>query len=376
MTDAGTVPFRKYHGTGNDFIVVDEADAERAELTELADRRTFAIAHCDRETGATSPGKGRRGADGVLFLGIEDAVDPTRVTMSLVQPDGSTAAMCGNGARVVAAWARDRTGETEFVIETPAGDRRATIDANGRDVTIEMGIPRFDPDGVPVDRSLAADPAVRNGDADAPLLETEIEGLTVSAVNTGVPHAVAFLEGDRNGDDAGTTDDVNLDDVDIDDVDLEAVAEPVRHADVFPEGANVNLAQRVEYVPDDGSADDREFDGLVPTYRQRTFERGVEGETRSCGTGAVAIAAVARRTGRVDAETVRSRPPGGELEITVPEEGPATLSGPVAEEGAGELRSDPDVDPDRAASAMPAVDPGGESGIDSASDPDSEPNSR
>ncbi|QHS18350.1 diaminopimelate epimerase [haloarchaeon 3A1-DGR] len=368
-----SVPFRKYHGTGNDFLVVDETDAERSGLSEFADRRTFAIAHCDRETGAASPGEGRRGADGVLFLGIEDAVDPTRVTMSLVQPDGSTAAMCGNGARVVAAWARDRTGESEFVIGTPAGDRRATVDANGRDVTIEMGIPRFDPDGVPVDRSRAADPAVRDDDPDAPLLETEIEGLTVSAVNTGVPHAVAFLDDDRDGGDMALDDvdldDVDIDDVDLDDVDLEAVAEPVRHADVFPEGANVNLAQRVEYVPGDGSADDREFDGLVPTYRQRTFERGVEGETRSCGTGAVAIAAVARRTGRVDAETVRSRPPGGELEITVPEEGPATLSGPVVEEGTGELRSRPDVDPDRVADAAPAVDPGGKPGIDSGVDP-------
>ncbi|WP_280536682.1 diaminopimelate epimerase [Halopenitus sp. POP-27] len=352
-----TVPFRKYHGTGNDFIVVDEVDAERSGLAAFADRRTFAIAHCDRETGAESPGTGRRGADGVLFLGIDaesgSHSDPTRVTMSLVQPDGSTAAMCGNGARVVAAWAHDRTGETEFVIETPAGDRRAAVDANGRDVTIEMGIPRFDPADVPVDRSRADDPELRDGDPDAPLIETDVEGLTVSAVNTGVPHAVAFIEEDGDADAEA-----------IDDIDLEAVAEPVRHADVFPEGANVNLAQRVSYTPDDGSADDREFDGLVPTYRQRTFERGVEGETRSCGTGAVAIAAVARRTGRVDAETVRSRPPGGELEITVPDEGPATLSGPVAEEGAGELAVDPEVDEAAAADATPAVDPGTGSGAD------------
>jgi diaminopimelate epimerase len=353
MTD--TIAFRKYHGTGNDFLVVDAEAADRAGLDEEG-RRAFAIAHCDRDTGIESP-EGRRGADGVLFLEVDMAPDPTRVTMSLVQPDGSTAAMCGNGARVVAAWAFDRTGETEFVIGTLAGDRRAAVDANGRDVTIEMGIPRFDPAGVPVDRSRSSNPAVRESatDPDEPLLRTEIEGLPVSAVNTGVPHAVAFVEDLQNLDDADAIDD-------IDDVDLDAVAEPVRHADVFPEGANVNLAQRVEYAPDD---DDREFDGLVPTFRQRTFERGVEGETRSCGTGAVAIAAVARRLGLVDSTRVRARPPGGELEITIPDGGPATLAGPVTEEFSGEAAIDPDVDPETEADARPAVDPGPDPGCGS-----------
>ncbi|MFA9517190.1 diaminopimelate epimerase [Halopenitus sp. H-Gu1] len=341
MTTTDTIAFTRYHGTGNDFIVID---AENADRIGVDDRRSFAIAHCDRETGVESP-DGRRGADGVLFLAIDDDADPTRVTMSLVQPDGSTAAMCGNGARVAAAWAFDRTGETGFVIETLAGDRRATVETDGRDVTIEMGVPRFDPDAVPLDRSLSSDVAVREGDPGDPLLRTDIEGLTVSAVNTGVPHAVAFV------DDIGGIDD-------IDDVDLDAVAEPVRHADVFPEGANVNLAERVEYVPDDI---DREFDGLVPTFRQRTFERGVEGETRSCGTGAVAIAAVARRLGIADSPTVRCRPPGGELEVTVPDDGPATLAGPVTEEFSDELDVDPDVDAETIDDATPAVDPGTES---------------
>ncbi|PAU84052.1 diaminopimelate epimerase [Halorubrum salipaludis] len=306
---AHAVPFEKYHGTGNDFIVVD-ADAEG-----VGDRAAFARAHCDRETGVDGSefdaegdgaSAGRRGADGVLFLSVEERFHPTRVVMTLVQPDGSTATMCGNGARVVALWAHDRTGDREFMIDTQAGTRRASVTADATAATIEMGEPTFDPARVPLAR-------------DTPLIDEPVEGLTVTAVNTGVPHAVAFVDGGRDDPDG------------IDAVDLDAVAPPVRHADVFPDGANVNLAA----VVDDGSGDG------PAVIDQRTFERGVEGETRSCGTGAVAVVAAARRLGLIAGESAVSRPPGGELEITVPDEGHATLTGPVAREFTGTLPADP-----------------------------------
>ena len=277
------VDVEKYHGTGNDFVVVDADE-------DVPNRRTFAVELCDREHGIDHPASGRRGADGVLFLALEPAYNPPRVVMTLVQPDGSVAGMCGNGARCAAKWAAERTGASEVMIDTPSGTRHADID--GDDVTIEMGAPVFDPAGVPVDR-------------DAPLVEEAVEGLTVTAVNTGVPHAVAFVD-------------------DVDAVDLEAVAPAVRHADVFPEGANVTLASPVE---------GREGEA----FRQRTFERGVEGETRSCGTGAVAVAAVARRLGRIgDGDTVTVSPPGGDLRVTVDERN-AYLHGPVVFEFADEV---------------------------------------
>ncbi|ELZ37298.1 diaminopimelate epimerase [Halorubrum saccharovorum DSM 1137] len=309
---AYAVPFEKYHGTGNDFIVVD-ADAEA-----VGDRAAFARAHCDRETGvdgetfdaAAASGAdgnpGRRGADGVLFLSVEERFDPTRVVMTLVQPDGSTATMCGNGARVVARWAHDRTGDREFMIDTQAGTRRASVNADATAATIEMGEPTFDPRWVPLAR-------------DEPLIDEPVEGLTVTAVNTGVPHAVAFVDGGRDDPDG------------IGAVDLDAVAPPVRHAEVFPEGANVNLAA----VVDDGSGDG------PAVIDQRTFERGVEGETRSCGTGAVAVVAAARRLDLIDGDSAVSRPPGGDLEISVPDRGHATLTGPVAREYGGTLPADP-----------------------------------
>ncbi|WP_066417985.1 diaminopimelate epimerase [Halorubrum aethiopicum] len=319
------VPVEKYHGTGNDFLVVDASEG-------VGDRSAFARAYCDRETGisadtvdgaVTDAGgdahddpTGRRGADGVLFLEIGERYRPTRVVMTLVQPDGSTAAMCGNGARVVARWAHERTGDREFMIDTQAGTRRATVSADGSEATIEMGTPRFDPASVPVDR-------------DEPLVAEEIEGLTVTAVDTGVPHAVAFLEGGRDDSDG------------IDAVDLDAVAPPVRHAAVFPQGANVNLAAVVDAGGGDGRGRDGDGHEAPAVIDQRTFERGVEGETRSCGTGAVAIVAVARRLGLIDGDTAVTRPPGGELRITVPDDDHATLTGPVAREFSGRVAADP-----------------------------------
>ncbi|MFC4358721.1 diaminopimelate epimerase [Halobium salinum] len=313
---ARPVSFEKYHGTSNDFLVVD-ADAY------VPNRAAFATAYCDRDEGVVADGEsveeeGRRGADGTLFLALEDQYSPPRVIMTLVQPDGSTAAMCGNGARVAAAWAAERTGADEVMVDTQAGTRHARVEDDG-DVTIEMGVPAFDPKNVPLAR-------------DAPLVEEDVEGLTVTAVNTGVPHAVAFVD-------------------DVDAVDLDAVAPAVRHADVFPEGANVTVASVEE-----------DAEGEV-SFRQRTYERGVEGETQACGTGAVALVAAAKQLDLVGSEARSASgasgersdsrtgtkftvsPPGGDLEITVPDRrGVATLRGPVVHEFSGEVPRRPDAE--------------------------------
>ena len=322
------IAVEKYHGTGNDFFVVDAAEP-------VADRRAFATELCDREDGLDLGST--VGADGVLFLAFEDSYASPRVVMTLLQPDGSTAPMCGNGARCAAAWAarrlrrreesersstvsaarrlRRREGsertssasdagrggsaadsvddedETTVMVDTQAGTKRATVDNSDGSVTIEMGTPSFAPAAVPVAR-------------DEPLVEKPIEGLTVTAVNTDVPHAVAFVD-------------------DVSTVDLAAVAPAVRRADAFPCGANVTIAS---------SHSDEAFD-------QRTYERGVEGETRSCGTGAVAVAAVARELGHTDAEAVAVHPPGGRLDILFDGRG-VVLAGPTEREGEAEIPID------------------------------------
>ncbi|MFC4551673.1 MULTISPECIES: diaminopimelate epimerase [Halorussus] len=278
-----SIAYEKYHGTSNDFVIVDADEY-------VPDRGAFAREICDRRDGV--------GADGVLFLALESRFSPPRVVMTLVQPDGSTAAMCGNGARCAAKWAAERTGASVVMLDTQAGTRRAEVD--GTSVTVEMGTPSFAPADVPL----------AGGD---PLVAESVEGVEVTAVNTSVPHAVAFVD-------------------DVEAVNVEEVAPAVRSADVFPEGANVTFASR----RDDGGFD------------QRTFERGVEGETQSCGTGAVAVVAAARRLGRLDdgpepGEQVAVHPPGGRLDVTLPETGDAMLSGPVEREFGDELSSIPET---------------------------------
>ncbi|WP_336034597.1 diaminopimelate epimerase [Halobacterium yunchengense] len=266
------IPYDRYHGTGNDFAIVDAANY-------VPDRAAFAERLC-----------ARLGVDGVLFLALEAAFTPPRAVMTLRQPDGSTADMCGNGARCAARWVAERTGADSVMLDTQAGTRRADLD--GTDVTVEMGVPSFDPADVPVSR-------------DAPMVEESVAGFAVTAVDTGVPHAVAFVD-------------------DVDDVDVDGDAPAVRHHEAFPQGANATFASRA----DDGG------------FRQRTFERGVEGETQSCGTGAVAVAAVADRLGLYDGGAVAVRPPGGELVVDL-SGGRATLSGPTEQELGGEAEAAP-----------------------------------
>lgn len=292
------IEFEKYHGTGNDFIVIDAHEP-------VVNRRRLAVDLCDRESGLARGGS--VGADGVLFLALEARYVSPRVVMTLIQPDGSTAPMCGNGARCAAAWAAERTDSNVMMIDTQAGTRGATVVEDGA-ITIEMGSANFAPSAV----GLARDEA---------LIEERVGDLHVTAVDTGVPHAVAFVD-------------------DVSAIELDSVAPPVRHADVFERGANVTLAS----LRGDGPANIGEegvdaHDASINNFDQRTYERGVEGETRSCGTGAVAVAAVARKLGMVEDESVTVHPPGGQLTIRFSNDG-AMLTGPTEREFTGRVSAE------------------------------------
>ncbi len=307
--DRQSISVDRYHGTGNDFAIVDADEPVTA-------RRDFAKRVCDRTDGF--------GVDGVLFLALEPEYRPPRVVMTLVQPDGSTAPMCGNGARCAAAWAMARTGTDTVMIDTQAGSRRAErIDAetdsdcrSESPVAVEMGRASFVPKTVPVraDEPVVGRPVddlgidvCESGRGNAGDGHADVR---LTAVDTGVPHAVAFVD-------------------DVSAVALDRLGPAIRHADAFPRGTNVTVASRDR----SGDGDDR-----GPVFRQRTYERGVEGETESCGTGAVAIAVAAEQTGRiVAAESVTVRPPGGDLRVDVDDRGRAILAGPVVYESATEI---------------------------------------
>ena len=266
VEDTMEIPFTKMQGNGNDFILIDEF--EKAVIPDEM-KGQFAALYCNRRFGI--------GADGVLFL---SKPAKSSMKMRLFQPDESEAEMCGNGIRCCAKYAFDQNYVKEScTVETLAGDMAVTMGYREDEffATTTMPAPKFGRSDIP---------ATGEGE-----YKEKIGDYDVYAVNTGVPHAVIFVEA-------------------IDSVDVAAVAPAIRHHASFPKGANVNFVQK--------TGDDH--------ITIRTFERGVEEETLSCGTGAAAAAAMAYKLGHVG-QTVHVETKGGPLVIYLAEgmkmEGPA-----------------------------------------------------
>lgn len=250
------IRFTKLHGNGNDFILVDEYNGE---VIRDGEKSSFAVKYCDRRFGI--------GADGVLYLGISDRAD---IGMRIINPDGTEAEMCGNGIRCLVKYALDKGYINEKAsVETPAGVLAIGSRNDGRTwVTVNMGKPVFSREKIP---------AKGTGE----FLEVKMHGYDVSAVNTGVPHAVIFVGS-------------------LDEPGLMSLAPKIRYDPVFQKGANVN------FVRVDSSKE----------ITVRTYERGVEAETLSCGTGSVACAAVSHRLGKTGSSvTVNTK--GGKLLINL-----------------------------------------------------------
>ncbi len=261
------IPFTKLHGNGNDFVLIDEY--EKIVIPDEM-KGQFASIYCDRRFGI--------GADGVIYLSKSEK---SNVRMRILQPDESEAEMCGNGIRCLAKYAFDASYAKETcTVETPAGEINVIMGYTEDEfsATITMPTPKFDRKDIPA-----------SGDGE---YRERIGDFDVYAANTGVPHAVIIVDA-------------------IDVIDIEAVAPAIRHHSTFEKGANVNFVERIG--PD--------------SIRIRTFERGVEEETLSCGTGATASAAVVHKLGYTG-ETVQVETRGGSLTIYLKDgakmEGPAT----------------------------------------------------
>jgi len=215
------------------------------------------------------------GSDGILLVQRADDAD---FRMRFFNPDGGEADMCGNGARCIARFAHDHgVAPASMCFETAAGRVRAEM--LGTRVRLYMTAPH----DWQLQRTLMA----------------AGQAWTYHFVNTGVPHAVIEV-------------------ADLAALDVAHTGAAIRrHAAFAPRGTNVNFIQL-------------DPDGAV---RVRTFERGVEAETRACGTGMVASALVAGKLGRAQ-PPVRVRPASGdELEVDfVPTDDGArevTLCGPA-----------------------------------------------
>ncbi|MEJ1202428.1 MULTISPECIES: diaminopimelate epimerase [unclassified Streptomyces] len=277
------IAFLKGHGTENDFVIVP--DPENA--IDLPPAAVAAL--CDRRAGI--------GGDGLLHV-VRSAAHPEAKDMAAEAEwfmdyrngDGSVAEMCGNGVRVFARYLQ-RAGhatEGDLTIATRGGVKRVHLAKNG-DVTVGMG------------RALLPE-----GD-----VVVSVDGRSWPArnVNMGNPHAVAFVADLAHAGD---------------------LYSPPAHepATAYPDGVNV------EFVVDRG-----------PRHvAMRVHERG-SGETRSCGTGACAVAvATARRDGADPAVTGTPATytvdvPGGTLVITERPDGEIEMTGPAVIPATGEFDS-------------------------------------
>ena len=262
--------FTKMHGLGNDFVVLDlitqSARLDASLIRFLADRHRGI------------------GCDQVLVVEPPTAPDMDFL-YRIYNQDGSEAQQCGNGARCVAKFIRDRrlSAKRRLRVETLGGPISMSC-GKGNVVTVSMGIPRLSPQEIPFT-------AARQ--ATVYTLEACGQPVEISAISMGNPHAVLV----------------------VDDVETAPVATlgPVleQHPD-FPERTNVGFMQ----VLDRGEV------------RLRVFERGA-GETMACGSGACAAVVAGRIRGLLD-ERVRVHLPGGFLQIEWRGEGdPLMMTGPA-----------------------------------------------
>ncbi|MBN2830959.1 MAG: diaminopimelate epimerase [Candidatus Omnitrophica bacterium] len=219
------INFTKMVASGNDFVVINNSELEDCNLRLSVLTKNL----CDRKYGI--------GADGILVLGKSKKAG---IRMKIFNADGSEAEMCGNGARCaalpVAGCRLPVAGSKGISIETKAGIIESEV--KGDKVRIRLTDPKGVKLGIP--------------------LNIGNKSLRVNFVDTGVPHAVVFVNG-------------------LEDIDVTGIGREIRfHKTFAPKGANVNFVEVLK-------------DNLIYV---RTYERGVEGETLACGTGSVAAALI------------------------------------------------------------------------------------
>ena len=249
--------FVKMAGGGNDFLLF-EADGRA-----LSDEDRNRIARLCRRGLSV-------GADGALFL---SGGEHGRIHLDYYNADGGLASFCANGTRCAARYAVTRrlAADQELVLETGWGNIGARV--SGESVTLAL------PDVIAPDEPILLEPKSPNPPAGLPPKGTPI--------HVGVPHLVIFVRDDL----------ANLP--------IERLGPPLRRHPLLPEGANVNFVrvagpQRLEV---------------------RTWERGVEAETLSCGSGVVASALVAALRGHAELPITCATKSGVDLVVSARREG-------------------------------------------------------
>lgn len=255
------IEFTKYHGLGNDFILIDNRGSEDPCLTPQE-----AVQLCHRHFGI--------GGDGVIFA--LPGTQGTDYTMRIFNSDGSEPEMCGNGIRCLAKFLANLEGlsagtERTYHIQTGAGLIVPVIRSDGQ-VTVDMGEPRLLAGEIPTTLSAPAEKVVDQS------LEVAGQIWQVTCVSMGNPHCITFVE-------------------DVAAVDLTGLGPSFENHAAFPKRTNTEFIEVVQ-----------------PDYlKMRVWERGA-GATLACGTGACASLVAGVLTGRCH-RVATIELPGGCLEI-------------------------------------------------------------
>ena len=273
--------FVKMNGLGNEIVVVDM----RATPAQIAPDEARAVAQ----------------PAGVPYDQMMALYPPrapgTDAYLRIYNSDGSPAGACGNGMRCVAELLFEETGKPTLTFETKAGLLHCWKDNTPLISTVDMGPPRFAWHEIPLAEATEDTRTLdlQIGPADQPILRAP------SAVSMGNPHAIFWVD-------------------DVHRYDLAKLGPLLEHHPMFPERANISLAQVVSR------------DRIV----LRTWERGA-GLTRACGSAACAAAVAAARLGRTG-RTVTVTLPGGDLRIAWREgDDHVLMTGPVEFEYEGKF---------------------------------------
>jgi diaminopimelate epimerase len=260
-------PFRKMHGLGNCFVIMDDTHNDVSNLG--VEMSSFSRSLCDRNFGI--------GADGLILIRPSEQAD---FEMSIYNEDGSIAQMCGNGVRCFSRFVREQglSDKIALCIQTLAGPILTQMISDDL-VEVDMGQPRWD-----------------QLHTQQPFCETmpkvDVHGLTFSLVSMGNPHAVAFVP-----------------DFDFD---WRTIGREVESFELFPNKTNVEFVKVIS-----------------PTQLEvKVWERGC-GETMACGTGACAVAVAGTLEGVLDRQKIQVTLPGGALSIEWRADGHVMMTGPA-----------------------------------------------
>lgn len=260
------IPFRKMHGTGNDFVVLD------GRKHALNIDKEIAVRLCDRHFGI--------GCDTLVVLHAPK--EGGDVAVDFWNADGSLSATCGNASRCVADIVMSETGKNHVQLETRAGTRSGQRAADGG-ITVNMGMPRWNWQDIPLSESRNTEHlGIEEG-----LLRDPV------AISMGNPHAIFFVR-------------------DLPHIRMHEWGPKLEHHPLFPQSANISAVQVLAH------------DHL----KMVVWERGA-GLTMACGSAAcAAVVAGVRR--ELNGRTCRVDVPGGTLQIDWTQAGDVLMTGEVA----------------------------------------------